>query len=197
MRSLLRTAPLGILSLLVGACVSPPRPLAALAVYDLGLPAAPNPAPTAAPLRRIDVFAAPWLNGLDMQYRYTDAGPNERRSFAENRWAATPAQLVEPVLSRDLAAGAMSKCKLSVRLEEFTQLFDAQGASSVLISGSMSLRGARLDQIYLHDSFDIRRPAESADPAAGVKALREATGALSEQIRAWLTRAPPEVCGAA
>ncbi|MCL2656046.1 MAG: PqiC family protein [Betaproteobacteria bacterium] len=182
---------------MLGACVSPPRPLAALAVYDLGLPAAPNPTPTAVPLRRVEVFAAPWLNGLDMQYRYTDAGPNERRSFAENRWAATPAQLIEPVLARDLAVGAMSNCKLSVRLEEFTQLFDAQGASSVLISGSISLRGERLDQIYLHDSFDVRRPAESADPAAGVKALREATDALSEQIRAWLTHALPEVCGTA
>ena len=129
-----------------------------------------------------------------LQFRFTDARTSERRSFADNRWAATPAQLVEPLLARELGAGAGGECKLSLRLDEFVQLFDGKGKSEVLISGSMSLRGDRVDGVYARDEFDLRQPAASADPAAGVAALRQASDALAVRIRDWLKNAPTNAC---
>ena len=178
----------------LAACVSKPAPLMAPAVHDLGLPAAISTDKPAVALRRVEVTAAPWLNTSDMQFRFTDARTSERRSFADNRWAATPAQLVEPLLARELGAGAGGECKLSLRLDEFVQLFDGKGKSEVLISGSMSLRGDRVDGVYARDEFDLRQPAASADPAAGVAALRQASDALAVRIRDWLKNAPTQAC---
>ena len=178
----------------LAACVSKPAPLMAPAVHDLGLPAAISTDKPAVALRRVEVTAAPWLNTSDMQFRFTDARTSERRSFADNRWAATPAQLVEPLLARELGAGTGGECKLSLRLDEFVQLFDGKGKSEVMIAGSMSLRGDRPGGVYAHEEFDLRQPAVSADPAAGVAALRQASDALAVRIREWLKNAPADAC---
>ncbi len=180
-------------AVLLAGCVTSPVPLGAPAVHDLGLPSAVA-ATTAIPLRRIDVSAAPWLNTSEMQFRYRDTTRTERRSFADNRWAATPAQLLEPLLVRELGVSGAGECRLSLRLEEFVQLFDGQGGSEVLISGSASLRGGRGETIYARHEFDLKALAVRPDPAAGVVALRQASSALAEHIRGWLKGIPRTNC---
>ncbi len=179
----------------LAACVGQPTQLAAPAIHDLGLPPVIATAKPTVPLRRIEVTAAPWLNTSAMQFRFTDARTSERRSFADNRWAATPAQLLEPLLARELGVGGGGECKLALRLDEFVQLFDAKGNSEVLISGSMSLRGDRAEAVYARDEFDLRQMAATTGPAAGVAALRQASDALAIRIREWMKSAATANCG--
>lgn len=172
------------LALLLGGCAVPSRP-AAQAVHDLGvLDAVATPAGTAV-LRSVDVQPAPWLAGTAMGYRLLQVQPTRRQAYAESRWAAPPAQLVELALRRTLGAGQGS-CRLRIELDEFAQVFETDGVSRGVIEARASLLAQRGEQVLASRAFSISLPAVTPDAPGGVAALQAASRALGRELTGWL-----------
>jgi cholesterol transport system auxiliary component len=137
-------------------------------------------------------------------YRLGYEDPYQLRPYAFARWSAAPGQLIRqrlrdvlgrerPVLDQSAAAalarrGGTPPPVLRVELEEFSQLFDSPHESQ----GVLRLRATLLEntgggeRLLAQRSFDVRRPAPSADAPGGVRALTAAVDAAAADIAAWL-----------
>lgn len=182
-------------SVLLTACVSRGPSSSAPTQHDLGLPPTAGSAATQLTLRRVEVIAAPTLAGQSMQYRYADTQTTRRLSYADNRWSATPQQLLEVQLSRRLLTnGKGGLCKLQVRLDEFVQVFSPSGSSVGYAAGSFRLIADRADAVLAQQAFEIQRPAPSADAAGGALALREVSAAMAAEAARWLDSTDARPC---
>ena len=195
---------LGVAAL--AGCKALPEKPARQTMYDFG-PAAPASSaaqPAGAPLVLQDVEANGALETTGLLYRLGYEDPHQLRPYAFARWSAPPAQLVRqrlrdvlgrqrPVLDPSAAAalaraGGVRPAVLRVELEEFSQFFDAPGTSR----GVLRLRCTLLEstsggeRLVAQRSFELERPAPSADAAGGVRALAAATDAAARDIAGWL-----------
>lgn len=192
----MRAVPLLCLVLMLGACVKPAE-LAAPALHDLGPSGSTAPLVLKLPLRKIEVQPPIWLNTPAMQYRLAYQQSSRRYAYADNRWAAPPAQLLETRLARRIALGTgAARCKLTVRLDEFVQVFDSASASRVLIAGEWILVGERVQDTVARQSFEIALPSASPDSAGGVAALAQASDRLAEMAQRWLNGLDTAACRA-
>jgi cholesterol transport system auxiliary component len=202
MRALL--AALGLAMALAGCQALPERP-ARQTMYDFGpapLEAASSAKPDALVLPDVEVSGV--LETPALLYRLGYEDPHQLRPYAFARWSAPPGQLLRQrlrdVLGRDravldnAAAAALARRGgtpppvLRVELEEFSQLFDSPTASK----GVLRLRCTLLEntaggeRLVAQRSFNVQRPAPSADAPGGVRALAAATDAAAQDIAAWL-----------
>lgn len=194
-----------LLALLAGCKALPDKPMRQT-MYDFG-PAAPAVASTAPALGALllpEVEARGILETPALLYRLGYEDAHQLRPYAYARWSAPPAQLVRQRL-RDVlgaeravldSAAASSLARrggtpppvLRVELEEFSQLFESSSASK----GVLRLRCTLLEntaggeRLVAQRSFDVQRPAPSADAAGGVRALAAATDAAAQDIARWL-----------
>lgn len=163
-----------------------PKPMA---VYDLGViepaPSANAPAPAPA---QIALRAPSWLDTSAMQYRLAWDQPLRRRAFADNRWAAPPAEMLARALERSLRhpGAARSTCRLAVELDEFVQVFDSVERSRVELVVRASWQPPRGEAALARTELRVVRDAASADPEGGVSAYRAASEALAAELGAWL-----------
>ena len=186
-----------VVAAVLSACATRPSENTTLKQHDLGLPPAAGSARTAVPLRRVEVVAAPVLTGQTMQYRYAADQTTRRLSYADSRWSATPPQLVEAQLSRMLIEGSSSsRCKLSVRLDEFVQVFAHDGSGEGYAAGSYRLIGDRADEVLAQQAFELHQPAPTADAAGGALALRGVTAAMAKDAARWLDSVDTRRCTA-
>jgi cholesterol transport system auxiliary component len=147
--------------------------------YDLG-PAGPGKGPGAV---EVQVGAPAWLDGTGIAYRLAYDDASRVRSYAHSRWAAPPAQLLAARL-RQLLAGPGPDAparSLRVELEEFSQVFDSQQQSHVLVQVRATLlaggQGTR--------EFVAQHPA-GADAAGAVHGMQAAVAQLASDIQGWL-----------
>lgn len=177
--------------LLLAACVNNTARQSEVATYDLGT-AAKMTGGQALLLRGIDVHAPSWLGTAAMQYRLAYGDSSRRQIYAESRWAATPAELLEVALRRRIATGdsdvAAAGCRLRIDVDEFVQVFDAPDASRAVIEARVSLLAAKSDQLLARRSLSFSRPAASADARGGVAAFSELTGDISRDVAFWLVK---------
>jgi len=194
MRTLIRFA---IPALILAGCASHPAETGPSAVHDLGLPVAAGSAPSPLPLRRVEVLGNAALGGLAMQYRYADDQTTRRLNYADNRWSATPPQLLEGVIARMLSGPTQpSRCKLTVRLDEFVQVFARDGSSAGYVAGTFLLIGERADEVLAQTAFEARQAAASADAGGGAQALRGASEQVGKQASRWLATQDARRCTA-
>ena len=196
--------PLAAALALAGCKALPDKPVGQT-MYDFG-PAAV--APTAATSRGALVLPEVEVTGIlettALLYRLRYEDPHQLRPYAYARWSAPPGQLLRQrlrdVLGQDravldaAAAAALSRRGgtpppvLRVELEEFSQLFDSATASK----GVLRLRCTLLEntgggeRLVAQRSFNVERPAPSADAPGGVRALTAATDAAAQEIASWL-----------
>lgn len=179
-----------VAAILAGCAGGGARPVA-VAHYDLGT-APPVAGAQALMLRGIDVQAPSWLGTPAMQYRLAYAEPGRRLGYAESRWAAPPAELLEAALRRRIASGetdlASAGCRLRIDLDEFIQVFDAPDASRALVEARVLLMAPRSDQLLARRAISLSRPAPQADARGGVAAFGELTGELSRDVAFWLVK---------
>ena len=196
--------------LLLGAalagCKSLPSKPARQTMYDFG-PAAPYEGTVSAQRPALllpDVEVSGILETPALLYRLGYENPHELLPYAFARWSAPPGTLVRQrlrdVLGRDRpvldnAGGAALARRgstpppvLRVELEEFSQLFDTPGESKGVVRMRCTLleNTAGGERLVAQRSFDVERPATSADAAGGVRALAAATEAAAQEIAAWL-----------
>ena len=197
-----------VFALLAGCKALPDKPQRQT-MYDFG-PMSPMQAvaaPPSAPARSALVLPEVEVNGIletpALLYRLGYDDPHQLRPYAFARWSGPPGELVRQrlrdVLGReravlDPAAGAAIARRgtpapvLRVELEEFSQLFDAPNDSK----GVLRLRCTLLEntsggeRLVAQRSFEVQRPAPSADATGGVRALTAATEAAAQDIARWL-----------
>lgn len=181
-------------ALALSACAVSQTP-ANKAVYDFG-PATALPAVSATAflgtLALADVGVSLALDNTTVQYRLAYANPQELRPYALARWTMPPAQLIQqrvrsaltargPVLAPGVGSTTHT---LKLELEEFSQVFNAPGASE----GVMQLRATLLKGTTLaaQRSFSAQVPAPTADASGGVRALSIAADAVANQLSDWV-----------
>jgi cholesterol transport system auxiliary component len=150
--------------------------------------AAISPAPM---LRLAGVQAPGWLMTPAMQYRLAYADASRRLSYAESRWAAPPAELLELALKRGNIVGdgrvAAGGCQLLVSLDEFIQVFDAPGSSRALLETRVALLAPRDSKLLAQRAFS-QAPTAGTDARSGVAAFAVAMHDLNAQLSAWLVQ---------
>lgn len=175
-------------ALLLGGCVPNNVRQDEAAVFDLGETAGPWTAPL---LRGVDVAAPSWLGGAGMQYRLAHVHAARRLAYADSRWAAPPAELIELALRRRAVASSRSggaltiDCRLRIDLDEFVQTFDSAQSSRVVLALRARLV-SRNEQPVASRAFMLERAAASADARGGVAAATAAVQGLGGELSEWL-----------
>jgi cholesterol transport system auxiliary component len=205
------TALLLVIFLGLTGCALPlpaPRP----AVYDFGpgnlsvAPASPASRTRAlSPLIVGELDAIPALDSTEVLYRLAYTNAQQLRPYALARWSMPPAQLLRQRLRERIGAhrtllnsgesvalqtpGAFTTpLTLRIELEEFSQLFETPEKSTGLLRlrASVTQASATGDKLLAQRSFNLQRPALSADASGGVRALTEASDAVVFDIETWL-----------
>lgn len=180
----MRTSLVVIAALAVAACGPNVRP-AATASYDLGSVAVAWQ-PAVLPVAAVHVAAPSWLATPAIQYRLLYADGLRRQAYAESRWAAPPAELIERALGRQTPTAA-SGCRLRLELDELVQVFDSPQQSRVLLELRASLTPLRGDAVLAQKAFAVTQAAAAADARGGVAAAATALQTLAGEMAAWLT----------
>jgi cholesterol transport system auxiliary component len=174
---------------LLTACVGSPPRQTEIARHDLGDPESRWPA-TSIAISRVEVRVAAWLDTPMQLYRLTYADSLRRHSYAENRWAAPPGELLERWLQRRILSGPIEGagpgCRLVLWLDELEQRFDAPHSSQVVLDVRASLQPLRGDTVLAQYAFHLAKAAPSPDARGGVMATRMAADALSQDLARWL-----------
>ena len=189
---------------LAGCKALPDKPVRQT-MYDFGPSTAAETAATsrgALVLKEVEVTGILETPALLYRLGYEDA--HQLRPYAYARWSAPPGQLLRQrlrdVLGRDravldaAAAAALSRRGgtpppvLRVELEEFSQLFDSPGESKGVVRVRCTLleNTGGGERLVAQRSFNVQRPAPSADAPGGVRALTAATDAAAQDIASWL-----------
>lgn len=148
--------------------------------FDLGLEA---PAALPAAIRPGLVRSAAPFDATDMQYRLAYRNAAEVATFANSRWAATPAEMMRKQLLRATADGA-GKCSLDLEIHEFSQVFSAKEASEARIELRASLRGGA------SRSLSVVEPNAGPDAVTGAAALARAANRAIGEIGRWAAAQP-------
>ncbi len=173
--------------LLAGCVGSPPREKP-IARYDLGDPVGHWPQDGIV-IRQIEVRAAHWFASPAQLYRLSHLSPQQRQSYAESRWVAPPAELIEHWLTRVILPGqpagnANSGCRLVIWLDELEQRFTSAMLSEVVLMARAELMHRQ--RLLAAERLHVIRPAMTADSAGGARATREAVQELTEALIRWL-----------
>ncbi len=147
--------------------------------YDLGLDA---PAAKLSGARIGAVRGVAPFDGTDMQYRLAYRNAAEVSSYANSRWAATPAELFRKQLQRAAADGG--KCVLAVEIQEFTQIFSAKDASEARLELRATLSSGASKQV------SVAEANAGADAEGGAAALARASNRAIGELGTWISAQP-------
>ena len=150
--------------------------------FDLGFAA---PAVKFPALRAAAVRAVPPFDDVQMYYRLAWRHSAELADYAQNRWAAPPAELLRKQLLRATGEG-VGKCSLEIELQEFTQVFSSKEASEARIEvrASLSNGPARIAS----RGIALTEPGAGADAASGAVAMARAAERLMQELAAWVSK---------
>lgn len=156
------------------------------AQHDLGGPRAART--VGVPLESIEAHSAGWLDGTGIQYRLAYRSATERLSYAESRWASSPADMLAVALRGALdTPPAPRGCRLVIDVDEFIQVFSSPSQAEVLLAGRATLVDARGRHLVDRMRFSLSETA-GPDAAGGVAAFSRATDALAGRLADWLDR---------
>ena len=154
------------------------------------------------PIAAVDVQSASWLAGPAMHFRLAYAEPLRRRSYAESRWDAPPAELLDAFLKRRIIYGqpdfSGTGCRLQLMLSELQQRFDEPQSSTLVLEVHALLTPLRSAEILSKRAFVIQTPVAVADARGGAAAARDAVDVLAGDLGGWMTelsRDKPAVAG--
>ncbi|MEO8410066.1 MAG: ABC-type transport auxiliary lipoprotein family protein [Propionivibrio sp.] len=168
----------------------------AVTVYDFGLPAAPLSADRAWSLLALEVDAPNWAKAPNVDYRLAYDEALELRQYAYSRWAGAPGDLLARHLRQQLGAVAASanvawNCRLTVDLQEFSQVFDTPEQSRGVVQAMVHLVDAQR-QLLAEKKMRVATPAPTPDAEGGVHALLAASTGMGQQIADWLATLPDD-----
>lgn len=161
---------------------------AAMAVYDLGPSAVRQESVAGKPPLAVDIRAPYWLDALGIQYRLAYAEPGRLRDYAQARWAAPPAALIQQRLVQQLGLVPMGQggalCLLRLDLDEFSQVFATPQESQGVLQARLAILDRGRNPLA-ERRVEIRKPAPSQDSRGGRAALAAAVEELGSDIGRW------------
>lgn len=176
-------------ALLLAGCGGNPTRQTDTAAYDFGRLAGTWAAP-GFPVAAVTVRATSWLDSPAQWYRLGYADDLRRQRYANSRWAAAPAALLERVLQRRIVYGQPDftgpGCRLALTLDELEQRFDTAQSSQTVLEVRARLLPLHGETLLSKRAFLIRKTAPSADARGGVAATRDAVQMLTDEMAAWL-----------
>lgn len=159
-----------------------------LAVYDLGPLDSDQAVASRVPPLAVQVQAPDWLDSAGIAYRLAYAEPGRLQEYAQARWVAPPAALME---QRLLQRGGLvpagqggGTCLLRIDLDEFSQIFATPQASQGVLRARLAVLDSRRHRLA-EKAVTIRKTAPSQDFRGGVAALGEAVQELGVDIQRW------------
>ncbi len=178
-------------ALLASGCAS--RREHPLQVYDFGIAAPPGSAAGESVFVN-EVRAADWLDTTDMFYRLAYRDPRALATFANSRWAGTPAAMLTVRLRQSVGNGSVVrnpqvKCVLGLSLAEFSQVFASGNTSRAVFHAQATLVENATTGRNASREFRLERPTPTADAAGGAAAFSEIAAVLSGELRAWIAEA--------
>jgi cholesterol transport system auxiliary component len=192
--------------LLLSGCTVTPHANAPLAVYSLGVLHMPDAhdsigqSATGTPSLLIaDATAPVWLDSQAIQYRLAYHNPTRLYTYANSRWAATPAAMLTLQVRNRLLSeanhpvikpgdGAQADYTLQIDLIEFTQFFSSADSSHAEINLNASLIKRKTRTLFAQQNFSMRQKTATADAAGAVNAFTEASDKLTEHIVGWIAK---------
>ena len=191
----MRIPSLVLVVLLLSGCAVGGAVRGGMASYDPALPSPTSARLAGLPLRAVEVRSPSWLATPAMQYRLAYHDAARREAYAESRWVAPPAELLELALKRrmlvDAAQSQAVGCRLQVELGEFAQVFDTPQASRAVLEVRATLLAPRGDLLLARRSFSRSQPA-GADARTGAAAFGLALSGLADDVDAWLAKVARE-----
>lgn len=166
---------------LLAACSILPTPPPSPALHDFGPPAS---VPTAAVPVEAGVSAPAWLDDTAIYYRLMYADPTQLRAYADNRWLAPPAQLLQARLRGAFANGS-AHCRLEVRLLDFEQVFDSAQSAHISLRAQASLRDLSNGTTVSEQMFTVTQ-STSPDVQGAVSGDAQAANALLARLEQWV-----------
>lgn len=152
--------------------------------YDLGIEA---PAAKLPPVQLRSVGAVRPYDGMAMHYRLAYRDGSELAAYAQSRWAAPPPELVRKQIARSIQAGK-ARCTLDIEVQEFSQIYAAQGTSSARVelvaALSASAEGNQSRALRLSES------GGGANAAEGVAAMQRAVAQAVAELARWIESVP-------
>lgn len=184
-----------LLLLLAGCNVLPPS-APAPRLHDFGIPSAvPEGGQAALPLV-VDTVAAPsWLSGPAILYRDLQKAPTELQRYANNQWAAPPAELLQAGIEAQLAARnsaaahADPRYALRLQLLRFEQVLDG-GESRARAQAEAELWDRDTHRLVARRLFAESRPV-APDIHGAVTGLSDAAHALQSAMLDWSAKVLP------
>lgn len=189
----MKILPVGLLacSLLLAGCGSLlPKPAPLPALHDFGLPVAGTPAPADVSITTT-VTSPAWLDGSEIYYRLAYADATRVRAYADNRWLAPPAALLQARLQAvfgDIAPGAAGSSgayRLSVRLLDLEQVFAGPQAASTRLRAVAELQDAASGAMLAQHVFSLRQ-AGAPDVGGAVQGASAAAEVLIADLVQWV-----------
>jgi cholesterol transport system auxiliary component len=162
-------------------------------IYDFGIATPPESA-SGESLFVADVRAADWLDTTDMFYRLAYRDSRSLASYANSRWAGTPAAMLTVRLRQSVGNGsavrnAKVKCGLGLGLAEFSQVFASENTSRAVLHAQATLVENATAGRNMSRAFRLERPTPTADAPGGAAAFSEIAAALSQELRVWIADA--------
>jgi cholesterol transport system auxiliary component len=174
---------------LAGCAGSGGRPVQT-AYYDFGLALRSDGKQTLM-LGGIEVQSPSWLGTTAMQYRLSYLNGTRRESYADARWTASPAELLEVSLRRRLASTDVERpsagCRLRIDLDDFVQVFTSPQLSYSMLEARVLLMRPHADRVLARRSLSIRIDSATPDAKGGVAAFATLANGAGNELANWLS----------
>lgn len=167
---------------LLAGCSLLPKPAPPPALHDFG-PATSVPAATVVPAEAM-VSAPAWLDGSAIYYRLLYSEPTELHAYADNRWLAPPAELLQARLQAAIAGGRAGGYRLHVNLLAFEQDFASAQSAQISVRAVAELQSLASGATVARHLFAVSVPV-SPDVQGAVQGASRAADELLAQLLQW------------
>jgi cholesterol transport system auxiliary component len=131
----------------------------------------------------ITVESPKWLEDSHIHYRLLFSSPTQVRSYAIDRWIASPPELFEQLLNN---SGKQWPKPLMVQLLTFEQQFETPELAKVVMRFTATTIPDEKNNHTEKRDFKLQLPCPTADAKGAVTAFNELTRRAADQIQAWL-----------
>jgi cholesterol transport system auxiliary component len=147
------------------------------------------------------IQAPSWLRTTALIYRLDYEAPAHPRAYTQSQWTAPPGEMLTLRLRNRISAvndgftldhlrENADGYRLEVTLDNFSQIFPSPDESRcvVILSATIVQHGER---VLAQRTFEVERPAPSANAAGAVEGLIDASDSNFDQILTWLRSTLP------
>lgn len=177
----MKNLPWVLVAALLAACSILPKPPPPPALHDFG---PPTSAPTVAGgPTQIIVSAPAWLDDTAIYYRLLYSDATHVRNYADNRWLAPPAELLQARLRAAFAADN-AHYRLQVRLLDFEQVLDTAQSAHISLRALVDLQDLSDGKTVNQQLFTLSVPV-SPDVQGAVSGGARAADELITRLTRW------------